>query len=515
MSSSIVNEADKTNFDENSLIEEINVSQITRALISVSDKTGIITLAQKLVVSNVEIISTGNTHKLLLENNIQSKSIDQYTGQPEILDGRVKTLDRKILAGILANPSLHVQEMSEFDIKPIDLVIVNLYPFEKYTSSITPESLTIENIDIGGITLIRAAAKNFLNVAVLTSPDDYPTFDITKVTLKYRKNMAQKAFALSCTYDSTISNWFQKDQNTPDTLSIAKAKSIELKYGENPHQAAAFYGDLPFEQIQGRHLGYNNMLDINSALAILEEFHDDILTAIIKHTTPCGVAIGINEYDSYTKALQCDPISSFGGIVGINGRVDSKLAKQMIILFTEVIIANDFSDGALEVFSEKPNLRILKKHKHPQDTNKLMFTSIFNGIIAQDADMLLVDKLECVTDIHPSATQTQDLLFAYKVCKFVKSNAIVVAIGLKTLGIGCGQTSRVASAELALAKSVKGAVMASDGFFPFEDSIDLAHKHGIQSIIQPGGSRRDTVVIKTCNKYDVSMMFTNLRHFKH
>lgn len=480
---------------------------IKRAIISVSNKTGIVEFSQQLAQFGIEIIATGNTAKVLKQNNIDVVEISDFTGFPEILDGRVKTLHPKIYGGILARRGQDEEVLAKHDLQPIDLVVVNLYPFEEQNS--------IENIDIGGPTLLRAAAKNHEYVTVVVEPQNYPDiFNQIKsqgnTTLEFRKKLATKVFQHTTRYDQSIAQYF--------------SESSELRYGENPHQQARFYAEKPLNIIQGKALSYNNLVDADAALSCVQEFPENISACVIvKHATPCGVALGKNILYAYEKAYLCDSQSAFGGIIAFNQVLDENTAK--IILdkqFVEVILAPEVTEDAKNILSTKPNCRVLIYEN--KKTSQKSSRSVLGGLLVQDSDTInaydLAD-LKIATDKKPSEVELHDLIFAQTVVKYIKSNAIVYAKNQQTLGIGGGQTSRVFSAKIAMLKAeeagleLKNSVMASDAFFPFPDSIEIAAKAGISAIIQPGGSKNDPAVIDKANELGLSMVFTGVRHFRH
>lgn len=509
-----------------------------KALISVSNKENLIEFATTLTKElHFEIYSTGGTLKTLQEANIACNSISKITNQPEILDGRVKTLHPNIHGGILANRDLetHMNTLKENNIDLIDLVVVNLYPFEETAQkeSITIEEL-IENIDIGGPTLIRSAAKNFNSVTVVCSPDDYNKVSLElkenngNTKLETRKYLALKAFNHTYHYDQniyqTLSNKFN-DNKSLESKTINLNKIQELRYGENPHQKAALYSlnentNLPYGVLQGKELSYNNLIDITQALKIINEFKSSPAACIIKHTNPCGVAVGKTHFEAYNKALSCDPISAFGGIVGINGEINKDLAEVITSMFVEVVIATNYTEEAKTIFAKKKNIRLIEIDINKDYSNNDVIKEVAGGILIQTADtkMITPKDFNIVSKRKPSEAELDDLLFAWKICKHVSSNAIVIAKNGKTLGIGCGQTSRIASMEIALRQAcdeAKDAVAASDGFFPAIDNIQAAAQSRITAIIQPGGSIKDKDVIKAVDELDLSMVCTGNRHFKH
>ena len=504
-----------------------------RALISVSDKTNIVEFAKGLIENNYEIISTGGTLKHLRDNDIDCISIESFTGFPEILEGRVKTLNLKVHGGILSkrDDENHVKEVKENNIEYIDLVCVNLYPFEETLKkeNVTDEEI-IENIDIGGPSMLRSAAKNFKFVTVITNVSDYELVldEISKngdTSLDTRAYLAAEVYNKTAFYDSIIAKYFNEKYNIKsEKLVLPFSKYNELRYGENPHQSATHYIDdnntsyalQNALQLHGKKMSYNNIQDASSALDILQEFDETVCVAL-KHMNPCGVSIGDTVYEAYMGAYNADPISIFGGIVAINGKVDVETAKEMHKIFLEIILAQDYDDEALEILKSKKNLRIYKIPKKTEINPKLI-KSVRGGILLQDYDDKLVDKLTTVTKKQVDKEEMKDLLFGYKIVKHIKSNAIVLVKNGQTLGVGAGQMNRVGSCKIALeqaGKKAKGAVLASDAFFPMRDSVELAAKYGISSIIQPGGSIRDQESIDACDENDISMVFTKMRHFKH
>ena len=526
------------------------MTAIKRALISVSDKKGIVKFASALNDAGIEIISTGGTFSKLKNANIDIKDVSSVTNFPEILDGRVKTLHPKIHGGLLNVRSNkdHQKTISKQEIENIDLLVVNLYPFEDTIKNKSDYKTCIENIDIGGPAMIRAAAKNHESVAVIVDPDDYDEIinemnnndlSLTKETLK---KLAFKAFARTAAYDSIISNWISNEMDIP----LGKYKSIggiehqNLRYGENPHQKAKFYNDgsnvcglITANQIQGKGLSYNNINDTNAAFELVSEFDPSLKSAvaIIKHANPCGVAIGDNLSSTYKKALRCDSVSAFGGIIALNKELDSETAKEISKIFTEVIIAPSINDEAKNILSSKKNLRVLITGglANPEKSD-VMIKSVAGGFLAQTKDNITVDKenLKVVTKRQPSEQELDDLLFAFKVAKHVKSNAIVYAKNGSTVGIGAGQMNRLDSSRIAARKSddaakminleeplAVGSVVASDAFFPFADGLIAAADAGVTAIIQPGGSIRDDEVIEAANNAGLAMLFTGIRHFNH
>jgi phosphoribosylaminoimidazolecarboxamide formyltransferase / IMP cyclohydrolase len=515
--------------------------RISRAILSVTDKTGLVEFARQLANFGVEIISTGGTAKLLRDANIAVQDISEFTGFPEMLDGRVKTLHPKVHGGILHrrdNPA-HTAAVAEHSIQPIDMVVVNLYAFEKTAAKpgVAFEQL-IENIDIGGPSMIRSAAKNFHDVAVVTSPSDYPAIaeelsrDGGALSLETKWKLAQKAFATTAAYDSAIASTLERipsaggmqggDQSFPQTLRVAFSKTLDLRYGENPHQKAAMYSDgsglgvANAHQIQGKELSYNNIVDLQAAWDLAQEF-DEPVCAIIKHTNPCGIATGKTMAEAYKRALECDPLSAFGGVIGVNRPIDAEAAEEMHKLFLEVIAAPGFDNAAEARFASKKNLRLVEVRNAPQ---KWVLKNISGGVLLQDVDSrpLHDGDLKVVTQRPPTPEETRALLFAWKVCKHVKSNAIVYARDGQTVGVGAGQMSRVDSAKIGAMKAqlpLKGTVAASDAFFPFPDGVEEIANAGATAIIQPGGSQRDPEVIAAADRLGLSMLFTGVRHFRH
>ena len=517
---------------------------IKRSLISVSNKKNIVNLASALTKLGVEIISTGNTYSTLIKAKVNAKKIEKVTKFPEILDGRVKTLHPNIFGGILADlkNKNHVNQIKKLKISKIQLLIVNLYPFEETIKKTNSIDKCIENIDVGGPSLIRAAAKNYLSTAVVVDVKDYDKAlkDIKSyngITLELRKELAVKAFKRTMEYDVEIFKWYEKNLGSKNNQSFffSGSKINSLRYGENPHQKAEIYSnslnskDNFYEQLNGKKLSFNNLNDLNTALSLLSEFKDPT-SVIIKHAIPCGVAESKNISLAWKKSFLVDSLSAFGGVVALNRKVEKKLALELSKIFLEVIVAKDFSKDALAVFQKKPNLRVIKvkslsmfKNSKPKQV-----ITIANMLLVQDRDNFSINKkhIKIVSEKKPTKKELDDLIFANKVVKHVRSNAIVIAKNKTTIGIGSGNTSRVDSVNFALEKSkrvqlnngeknLNGSVMASDAFFPFIDSIKLASKAGIKSIIQPGGSIKDTNVIEEVNKSSLSMVFTNKRCFSH
>ena len=514
---------------------------IKRALISVSDKKGLVDFAKELHNMGVEILSTGGTAKVLRYAGIEVKDVSQYTGFPEIMDGRVKTLHPLIHGGILArrDKKEDLDAMERLGILPIDMVVVNLYPFE---ATVKKEGVTletaIENIDIGGPTLLRASAKNYRDVIVIVDPDDYSPIieDIKKgrLSIEKRFELARKVFSHTARYDALISEYLDKISSINSEPSTFKNQWTlplrlirTLRYGENPHQKASLYALnespslIDADVLQGKEMSFNNYLDTHSAVLLANEFSEAVCV-IVKHNNPCGVAIGETLYDCYKKAFECDPVSAFGGIIAFNRTVDKKTAEEIILTFYEVIIAPEFEKDALDVFASKKNLRILKFPPLGRKIKPVGFDlkRILGGFIVQQWDDISDEfaQTQVVTKRQPTTEEWKGLKFAWQVCKHVKSNAIVYAKEDRTVGLGIGQTSRVFSAKIGAMhalNSLKGSVVASDGFFPFRDNIDVLAQNGVTAIIQPGGSVRDQEVIDAANQYDMAMVFTGIRHFRH
>ena len=498
-----------------------------RALISVFYKEGVVEFANFLVSKGVEIISTGGTYRHLKENGVPVIEVNEVTNFPEMLDGRVKTLHPLIHAGILAirDNKEHMDTLKERDIQTIDYVVVNLYPFfEKVREDLTFEE-KVEFIDIGGPTMLRAAAKNFQDVVVISNKDDYKKVmdeieENGEVSYKTKKVLAGKVFNLMSAYDAAIANFMlDGEEEYPEYLSVSFKKKQSLRYGENSHQSAAFYGSTTidgamntFDVLNGKELSYNNFKDMDIAWKCANEF-DEPACCALKHNTPCGVAIGESAYEAYTKAYKVDPTSIFGGIVAFNRKVDKATAEEMVKIFLEVIAAPDYDEDALEVLKTKKNLRVLKIHQKPQDSRYMV--TVDGGILVQEEDKKLIDEIKVVTEKKPTEEEMKDLLFGMKVVKYVKSNAIVVAHDGIALGIGGGQVNRIWPTEDALERGKGATILASDAFFPFRDVVDTAAKYGIKAIIQPGGSMRDQESIDACNEHGIAMVFTGLRHFKH
>jgi len=520
-----------------------------RALISVYDKTGIVEFARELASLSVEIVSTGGTAKLLRDAGVAVRDVAELTGWPEMLGGRVKTLHPKVHGGILFQRSKANDraQVAEYEIGPIDLVIVNLYPFSATaaTPGVTPEEL-IENIDIGGPAMVRSAAKNFQSVGVVTDPGDYAAIAAElhakgELTLQTRLALARKAYSRTARYDGEIATELERISaadglitmgqlsKLPERIAINLERAQSMRYGENPHQAAALYvpagtiasGLAGAKQLQGKELSYNNLVDLDAAWALATEFHRPGV-AIIKHNNPCGAAEQDSLLDAYVKALACDPVSAFGGVIALNRRLDAATAEELSKLFVECIVAPGFEPAALDKFSAKKNLRLLEMQRG-ESIHEFDIKRISGGFLVQDPDLheLAEADLKVATERAPTAEEMRGLLFGWKVCKHVKSNAIVFAREGQTVGVGAGQMSRVDSVKIAVIKaataglSLAGSTVASDAFFPFADGVEEAGKAGATAVIQPGGSMRDGDVIAAANKLGMAMVFSGVRHFRH
>ena len=518
--------------------EKKKLEKITHALISVSDKTGVVDLARKLQAKNITILSTGGTAKHLNEHSIEVVDIEQYTNFPEMMNGRIKTINPKVHGGILARRNQDFEVMQAYNIPPIDLVVVNLYPFQETIAraDCTLEQ-AIENIDIGGPTMLRAAAKNHQDVTVIVDTSDYQTVmdEINangNTSLATRTKLALKTFEHTAQYDGAIANYLGKDEDGfSNTMNLQFHKMQSMRYGENPHQNAALYIETPLTeacvasstQFQGKAMSFNNTADADAALECVRSF-DQPACVIVKHANPCGVAVRATIFDAYEDAFKTDPTSAFGGIIAFNRPLNKQTATAIIARqFVEVIIAPSVDDDAKTVLSAKQNVRGLECGDLNTAQPSLDYKRITGGLLVQDKDLGVINEntLKCVSDLAPTAEQIKDLLFAWKVAKAVKSNAIVYAKNQMTIGVGAGQMSRVYSAKIANIKAtdehliVEGSVMASDAFFPFRDGIDAAAKAGIKAIIQPGGSMRDDETIAAANEHGIAMVFTGMRHFKH
>jgi phosphoribosylaminoimidazolecarboxamide formyltransferase / IMP cyclohydrolase len=518
------------------------VARIQRAILSVTDKTGLVDFARQLASLGVELISTGGTAKLLRDSSITVKDISDLTGFPEMLDGRVKTLHPKVHGGILhrRENASHRTTVAEHGIQPIDMVVVNLYAFEKTAAreGVHFDEL-IENIDIGGPSMIRSAAKNFQDVAVVTSPLDYNSLAAEmaqsggELSAGTKWQLAQKAFATTAAYDSAIASTLERvnangdfdlrpADGFPHTLRMSFQKIMDLRYGENPHQKAAMYSDgsgkgvANGQQLQGKELSYNNIVDMQAAWDLAQEFEEPVV-AIIKHTNPCGTATGKTLSEAYKRALECDPVSAFGGVIGVNRVIDGEAAEEMAKLFLEVIAAPGFDENAKAKFAAKKNLRLVQVTASDQ---KWVLKNVSGGMLVQDADFrpLTEADLRVVTKRPPTPEEKRALLFGWKVCKHVKSNAILYVRDGQTVGVGAGQMSRVDSCKIGAMKAqlpLKGTVAASDAFFPFPDGVEEIAKAGSTAIIQPGGSVRDQEVIEAADRHGMAMVFTGVRHFRH
>src|ERR671916_1517128 len=512
--------------------------RVRRALLTVSDKRGLVDFARGLAELGIEIVSTGGTARELESAGIETRAIDDYTGFPEILDGRVKTLNPRIYAGLLAVRSKpeHVATLGEQEIEPIDLVCVNLYPFERTAAArgASTEEI-VENIDIGGPTLIRAAAKNHGFAAVVTSPQSYDAvleemrMSDGLLSEQTREALAMDAFGYTARYDAAIARWFsEREDDFPALYPRVYEKVLDLPYGENPHQRAAYYAQANarthllsmVSKLHGKELSFNNLLDLDSARRLVEEFELPA-AVIVKHNNPCGVAVGGSLLEAYQRALSTDPVSAYGGVFVFNRKVDAALAEELAKIFVELVFAPGYDDDALEVLSQKPNVRILNDaERRDEPIGEHDTRRVRGGLLVQDrnADVELREDMQVVTQRRPSEQVWGDMLFAWKVCKHVRSNAIVISKNLSTAGIGAGQMSRVDSVRLAVDKSrvpLEGSAMASDAFFPFADGPQVGIEAGVTSIIQPGGSKRDQEVIDACDEAGVAMVFTTRRHFRH
>lgn len=509
-----------------------------RALISVFDKTGVVEFAQKLTELDFEIISTGGTHKLLEESGVPVIGISEVTGFPEIMDGRVKTLHPAVHSGLLAvrDNKEHQEQMDKLNLQYIDLVAVNLYPFQETIAKpdVTYEE-AIENIDIGGPTMLRSAAKNHTFVTVVVDANDYNEVAAQiaangDTVLETRKRLAAKVFRHTAAYDALISDYLSKKtgEPLPERYTVTYEKVQDLRYGENPHQKAAFYrkplasaGNITTaEQLHGKELSYNNINDANAALQILKEFQEPAAVAV-KHMNPCGVGIGSNVHEAFEKAYAADPTSIFGGIVAVNGTVTKETAEILHEIFLEIVIAPDFTKEALDILMKKKNIRLLKLGKSDENTQpETVITTVEGGMLIQDSDTLQLtnEDIKVTTERQPIEEELKQLLFAWKVVKHVKSNAITLVKNNMTIGVGAGQMNRVGAAKIAIEQAgekAKGSVMASDAFFPMGDTVQLAVEAGVTAVIQPGGSIKDDASIKIANEHGIAMVFTGVRHFKH
>ena len=513
---------------------------IRRALISVYDKTGLLELGKFLTDNGVEILSTGSTAKKLADAGVKVTPVESYTGSPEMLDGRVKTLHPTIHGGILADQSNqdHLEQLKTHDIAPFDLIVINLYPFTETIASGASYEECVEQIDIGGPSMLRGAAKNHKSVAVISDPKQYEDLKTAVseggFTFEQRSKLAMETFRKTAEYDAAIADWLGGELDANDWRAVIWEKITDLRYGENPHQNAAFYVEAnakeasvsTAKQLQGKELSYNNIADTDAALECVKSF-DMPACVIVKHANPCGVAVDADLTNAYQKAFATDPESAFGGIIAFNRELDIKTAKAIVDQqFVEVIIAPSVADGVLDVTSAKKNVRVLVCGELPNPSERQAqfdFKRVTGGLLVQEQDLGLItlDDLKVVTKVQPTQQQFDDLLFTWQVAKYVKSNAIVYAKDGRTIGVGAGQMSRVNSARIAAIKaehaglSPVGAVMASDAFFPFRDGLDAVAAAGVRAVVQPGGSVRDEEVIAACDRYGISMVFTGMRHFRH
>jgi len=512
--------------------------KIRRALLSVSDKRGILDFARGLAGLGVELVSTGGTATELASADLDVRAIEAFTGFPEIMDGRVKTLHPRLYAGLLAvrDEQSHVDAVAEHGIEYVDLVCVNLYPFERSVARRLPPADIIENIDIGGPTMIRAAAKNHAFSAVVTSPESYDAIlDELRMTdgllsMPTRESLAAEAFAYTARYDTAVARWFaETSEDFPPLHVRAYEKIVDLPYGENPHQRAAYYHEVGarmhvlsmVQQHHGKQLSFNNLLDLDAARSLVRDFAEPACV-IVKHNNPCGVALGSSALEAYERAFATDPLSAFGGVIAFNQPIDAVTAERLSDQFVEVLFAPSYDDGALEILTAKPSIRILEDNERRSPLSaEPDIKQVMGGLLVQDRDLEFGDRteMEIVTQREPTDAEWRDLMFAWKVCKNVRSNAIVLAKGEATAGIGAGQMSRVDSVRLAVDKSrlesLAGAVLASDAFFPFSDGPEIAIGAGITAIIQPGGSRRDPEVVEAADAAGIAMVFTSRRHFRH
>ncbi len=513
--------------------------KIKNALISISDKENIIPLLRVLERFNIKIISSGGTFSTIKKLGYKCTELSKYTGFKEMLDGRVKTLHPKIHAGILHDRQnrAHKNEMSKSNFPPIDLIVVNFYPFQNIVRKSKSAKNIIENIDIGGPTMVRAAAKNFNNVTIITNKNDYSDLvqelnkNKGKTSLKFREIMSSKAFGLTAYYDAMIANWFNNKLKIkfPERKTIFGRRLKKLRYGENPHQESSIYvndyndRELNFAQLHGKELSYNNYNDVFAALEVLDSLKSKAGTVVIKHANPCGVSESKDPLISFKNAYQCDPISAFGGVIACNYKISKKIAVEINKNFLEVIVAKKFDRDALEILKRKKNLRII-------DISKFKFKSLFSiknfdgSFLIQDKNTIILNKkrLKCVTKLKPSKKELDEIKFAFKICKYIKSNAIVICNNFSTIGIGAGQPSRLDSCKIAINKAnkfqpkkVRNSIAASDAFFPFADAVKVLIKSGIKVIVQPGGSIKDKEIIDLANKAKIKMLFTEVRHFNH
>jgi phosphoribosylaminoimidazolecarboxamide formyltransferase/IMP cyclohydrolase len=501
-----------------------------RALISVSDKSGLVDFAKFLEANNYELISTGGTFKHLKDAGLHPIQIDEVTNFPEMLDGRVKTLHPKVHGGLLAvrDNEEHMKTVAAHEISLIDMVIVNLYPFFAHANTDISLEEKVEFIDIGGPSMLRSGAKNFKSVAVITNVEDYEIVqreieENGDTTLETRKKLAGKVFNLTSAYDAAISQMLLEEEY-PQYLNASYQKVSDLRYGENPHQSAAYYVSTTengamknFEILGGKELSFNNLRDMDLCWKVVNEFQNEMACCAVKHSTPCGVAIGNTAVETYTKAFECDPVSIFGGIIGMNFTVDLATAEELSKTFLEIVMAPDFDDDALELLQKKKNLRIIKIKNPVSDSQT--WVKIDGGMLVQSTDNQFSEDIKTVTEAQPTSEQEKALLFAQRVVKYVKSNAIVVSNGFQALGIGGGQVNRIWATQHAVERAKEkfsgDLVLASDAFFPFRDVVDFCAKEGIKAIIQPGGSMRDEESIKAADEYGIPMLLTGMRHFLH
>jgi len=507
-----------------------------RALISVSDKSKVVEFAKGLEALGYEVISTGGTLKKLVDGGVEAVAIDEITGFPEIMDGRVKTLHPNVHGGLLAkrsNPD-HMKQLKENRIEPIDMVVVNLYPFKQtLEKDDVSEDEIIENIDIGGPTMLRSAAKNFKDVAVVVDPTDYDqvleSLKQGELSVEQRKTLAAKVFRHTANYDALIGEYFTNEtkETFPENYTVTFEKVQSLRYGENPHQEAAFYKHpltkgmslATAKQLHGKELSYNNIQDGNAAVEILSDY-DQPAAVAVKHMNPCGIGIGDDLFEAFGRCYAADPISIFGGIVAFNRDIDIQTAKKLSEIFLEIVIAPGFTEEAMEMLTQKKNIRLLEMDMTKTDEQTLKITAVNGGVLVQTKDdgRMTEDKLTVATEREPSKEEIEDLLFAWKAVKHVKSNAIVLAKDKQTIGVGAGQMNRVGAAKIAIesaGEQAKGSVMASDAFFPMPDTVEEAAKAGVKAIIQPGGSKRDQDSVDACHEHGIAMVYTGMRHFKH
>jgi phosphoribosylaminoimidazolecarboxamide formyltransferase / IMP cyclohydrolase len=521
-------------------------ARVRRALLSVSDKTGVVEFARGLVELGVEIVSTGGTARALAEADVPVRAIEDFTGFPEMMDGRVKTLHPRLYAGLLAvrSDDEHLRAAAEHSIEPVDLVCVNLYPFEQTVARGAPAQEIVENIDIGGPTMIRAAAKNHAFAAIVVDPDDYEAVlgelrdSGARLSIATRSRLTAVAFATTARYDAAISRWFAArayEGAFPPRWASSYEKVMDLRYGENPHQRAAFYAEVGapthlldgVSQLHGKELSFNNLLDLSSARELVEDFSEPAC-AIVKHNNPCGCALGETARQAYERAFACDPTSAYGGVIALNRRVDLGAAQALSKQFIEVLLAPGFDDDALALLSEKKNVRLLELADWPARGEGMEEKPVLGGVLSQSRDTVSEgrEQMRAMGVAEPTDAQWQDLLFAWKVCRHVRSNAIVIASSGATIGIGAGQMSRVDAVSIAIEKAratpgeggadrLAGSVLASDAFFPFADGPELAIAAGVSAIVQPGGSVRDEEVVAAADAAGVAMVATGIRHFRH